>query len=151
MSTIKEIQEAMAHLTSPEGTLEFLSQRTHLSPERVASIQQVGEPWPLPEKIAATPEFQYMKAAERGETHMPEGVNIATALNALIQLREMDRELGETIGSFPDIDDHVKEVALLTGEPLEVIYDVFQAEVQRLLQITQLVKRLCHLKDQEAT
>ncbi|MEE8125767.1 MAG: hypothetical protein V3T42_08145 [Nitrospirales bacterium] len=149
MSTIKEIQEAVAHLTSPEGTLGFLSKRTHLSPERVSSIQQVGEPWPLPEKIAATPEYLYMKAAERGETHTEDGVNIAMALNALIQLREMDRERGETIGPFQDIDDHLKEVARLSGEPLEVIYEVYQAEVQRLLRVTELVERFGQLQEKE--
>ena len=152
MNTVEEIREAFARLTSKEGTIQFLSQQTLLSPERVKRIHQFGDPWPLPESVSSAPEWEYIDAARRGETHSQDGVEISTTLNALAQLREMDNEDNEKnheLEPSPAVDDHLKEVAFLSGESPEAIRDVYRAIIRMLLTLVELVQQLCQLKEKE--
>ncbi len=143
MNTIQEVKEAYDSLNSDEGTLQFMTQHTYLTKERVEGIYRLGSPWPMWED---TPEWAYVIAILKGESTV-EGVSPKVALNALATLRQLDIESNEL--AWPkEVMDHVEDVARLSGEESEVIQDVFKAEILRLQRMLQMIEQVASLKPQ---
>ena len=52
METTDEIKRAFNYLHSQEGTSQYLMEKTLLSRERVERIYQLGEPWPMLDRVS---------------------------------------------------------------------------------------------------
>ncbi len=168
METGSEIKRAFDYLHSQEGTIQYLMEKTLLPRERVERIYQLGKPWP----VSVPKGWEHQQACIDALLHdvpYPGDTDPLVALNALNELRELDIEQkerkleayiaaverGETPGPTPefemssDIDDHLEEVAKLSGESIETIYGIYSVELARLLEESQLILQICKLRAKE--
>jgi len=155
METVSELINAAQQLDSREGTIDFLEKQTFLSPERIERIRDVGGGgWIYYDPENPGPGWDDFMAAAKRETKTKDGVNIATALNASAEMLQMDIEEWEGKGETPApmstvIKDHLKEKALLSGESLETVYNVYSAELARCQRLFQLIGQIHVLKAKE--
>jgi len=160
MNTIQEVIESFNNLNSEDGAIQFILQRTYLPKDRAERIYRLGSPWPFPEGIK---ELECIEAILEDKPTVY-GVRPVIALDALSQLRQLDideleafiaaQACGENptppieLTSDPFVEDHMMEVAQLSGENLEVVYEVFRAEIQRLQCIVQMVGQVAKFMEE---
>lgn len=133
---------------SQEEIVEFIAQQTNLSLETVARIYVQGEPWPLDAEG-----FDFEKQAE--EAGLSLGVYLQ-AMNPLIDLDLQEKEAklkayevvaagGEQPASIPELEspflnEHIEEVARLTGQDTVVVRQVYAGYLAYLRTIVKKVQ-----------
>ena len=169
MTTLHEIKAAFDYLNSQEGTQKFLTERTLLVPKRVEKIYAFLGNFPIPEPAGWEQEQSCLDTIFDPNSDGLETTRAAGGLDALNQLRDMEIEekerklaaferaveRGETPEPIPELElsseirDHLEEVARLSGEAIETVYEMYGAEFVRRKQLNQLVQQMIQLKAEE--
>jgi len=155
MNTINEINARMTELISWHGTIQFIAQRTLLPEARVERIYELGDPWPT---LDDAPQLPCIRPVLSGDIS-------AKSLDLLEQFRQTNFEFkiakfkaffsARTSGDVSAFDaerewidpiiEHLEEVAQLANEEIEIIYEVFQGEIERERLYSDLNDKLAQL------
>ena len=170
VGTTEEILSAYDKLRSQEGRIDFLMTRTLLSRERTETIDRLGNPWPMPTLRGLEGMDHHLEAMCAGEVLTAEGVNHLSALDAYIQMLDLEIErLGGRHESHPNpfdqgenntlqategdtldrISAHLKAVATLSGESYDTIVEFYLANIVFLQQMGELVGQFIQVRQKE--
>lgn len=170
MDTEAKILEEADRLSSKEGVLQTWMELTLLTRERVEKIYDVGYPflYPLPQGFQEN-EQQYIDIVRDEGQDKTERDKAVGALNSLGELRDMEIEEKERLlaeyhaaverGEDPpvipeleeprEVQDHLEEVARLSGETLDTIQEVYRADIAHMRRMHTLVERMVRIKAQQ--